>query len=167
MQQITFKTGREYAEGRRVSMLNRTAEGLAARVTGTEGEKYEVSLKPSVGKIDSSCTCQSWNKFGSHCKHVVAVGLVYLARLRTAADTEVIPGTVPEAVPNPEEGAPEAAEEPADRVLLPALAKLESWIGLSALPDYEFIYRIAPIVQGTSGRQWVFDVRRIDQQAIG
>ena len=48
VQAITFKTGREYAEGRRVSMLTRTAEGLAARVIGTEGEKYEVSLKPSV-----------------------------------------------------------------------------------------------------------------------
>ncbi|MBS1150430.1 MAG: SNF2/helicase domain protein [Myxococcaceae bacterium] len=167
VQPITFKTGREYAEGRRVSNLARTPDGLAARVTGTEGEKYEVSLKPSVGKILSACSCQSWNKFGPHCKHVVAVGLVYLARLRSAADTEVLPGTVTEAPPAAEEPVDELPEATAEVVSLPALAKLESWIGLSALPDYEFIYRIAPIVLGTSGRQWVLDVRRLDQQAKG
>ncbi len=165
VQPITFKTGREDAEGRKVSMLTRTPEGLSARVTVADGERCDVEVKPSVGKIASSCTCASWNKFGPHCRHVVAAALVYLARLRTAADTEVAPGSAPQA-----EGAEEPAaplEEAPEAVSLPALAKLESWLGLSALPDYEFIYRIAPITQGTSGRQWVLDVRRIDQQAKG
>ncbi len=177
VQSITFKTGREYAEGRRVSNLARSAEGISAKVTGTESDKYDVTMKPAVGKIESHCSCNSWNKFGPHCKHVVAVGLVYLARLRTADNTEVIPGTVPETpaqAANPlEESTPAAdlPEEPqmpaGDGTSLPALAKLESWIGLSAQTDYEFIYRVAPILQGTSGRQWVLDVRRIDQQAKG
>ena len=39
-------------------------------------------------------------------------------------------------------------------VAFPALAKLENWLGLSALPDYEFLYRLTPSHPGaTGGRQ--------------
>ncbi len=151
VQPMTFKKGREYAEGRRVSMLQRNDDGsITARVTGSEGEKYDVSLRPGeAGALLSQCNCQSWSKYGPHCKHVVAMALVYLARLR-AAETKPSPA-----------GAPEEA------VSLPALAKLENWLGLSALPDFEFLYRLSAVPQGAGARHWVMDVRRLDAQSKG
>jgi superfamily II DNA or RNA helicase len=150
----TFKKGREYAEARRVSGLARTDVGIAARVTGSEGQKYDVQLAPAEdGGIESLCTCEAWNKYGPHCKHVVAVGLVYLARLRARAESEAAASTAP---------ASEAAP-----VSLPALAKLENWLGLSALPDVEFHYRLSPGTGATGGRLWTIDVRRADQAAKG
>src|SRR6185295_3177412 len=103
-------------------------------------------------QLTSSCTCVSWNKYGPHCKHVVAAATVYLMRLQKAA-----------AALN------EVAREtggPSMSVSLPALAKLESWLGLSSLPDYEFLYRLTPTNSG-GGRQWVVDVRRQDAQMKG
>src|SRR5438045_607846 len=108
---MTFKKGREYAEGRRVSMLQRNDDGsITARVTGSEGEKYDVRLEAGAqpGTLSSQCSCQSWNKYGPHCKHVVAMARVYLTRVR-AAETKP-------------EGAP--AAPPEEVVALPALAKL-------------------------------------------
>lgn len=146
---MTFKKGRQYAEARRVSMLARTDVGIAAKVAGSEGEKYDVQLAPlDEGRLESLCNCQSWNKYGPHCKHVVAAALVYLARIRARA-----------------EAATDAP--PPDAVSLPALAKLENWLGLSALPDLEFQYRLTPTNSPTGGRIWVVDVRRLDQQAKG
>jgi hypothetical protein len=147
---MTFKKGRQYAEARRVSMLARTDVGLAAKVSGSEGEKYDVQIAPHEdGTLESSCTCQSWNKYGPHCKHVVAAALIYLARVRARAEVE-------------------APATPAnDPVPLPALAKLENWLGLSALPDVEYQYRLSPTNAPTGGRIWVIDVRRVDQQAKG
>src|SRR5262249_56599243 len=55
---------------------------------------------------------------------------------------------------------------PTDVVALPALAKLEGWIGLSALPDYEFVYRLSQS-SGTGQRHWVLDVRRQDAPGKG
>ena len=147
---MTFKKGRQYAEARRVSMLARTEVGIAAKVAGSEGEKYDVQLAPlEEGRLESLCNCQSWNKYGPHCKHVVAAALVYLARIRARA-----------------EAATDAPMAP-DPVSLPALAKLENWLGLSALPDLEFQYRLTPTNSPTGGRIWVVDVRRLDQQAKG
>jgi hypothetical protein len=149
---MTFKKGRQYAEARRVSMLARTEVGIAAKVAGSEGEKYDVQLAPlEEGRLESLCNCESWNKYGPHCKHVVAAALVYLARVRARADAAPIPGASP--APDP--------------VSLPALAKLENWLGLSALPDLEFQYRLTPTNAPTGGRIWVVDVRRLDQQAKG
>ncbi len=150
----TFKMGREYAEGRRVSMLTREGEKITARVAGSEGQRYNVQLQPGEGKVDSHCNCESWDKNGPHCKHVVAAALVYLARIRQAA-AAAMAGEA--AVPAP----------PVDSVSLPALAKLESWLGLSALPDYEFLYRLTPVSPGTGQRHWVVDVRRTDAQQKG
>lgn len=151
VQPETFKKGREYAEGRRVSGLGRTEVGIAATVTGSEGQKYQVQLAPTdEGGLESLCTCDAYGKYGLHCKHVVAIGLVYLARLKARSPTEGM-ATAPEA----------------DPVSLPALAKLENWLGLSALPDLEFHYRLSPSPGATGGRVWVLDVRRTDQAAKG
>src|SRR5206468_2202861 len=142
-----------------------------------------------VGKIRSHCTCQAWNRYGPHCKHVVAAALVYLARmrqaaLREAARREGLEVAVPSAttsrgtaaavavsdpMPAPAAGEDGDGETPeSDAALrpaspdggvptLPALAKLENWLGLSALSDLEFFYRITPN-PGTSGaRTWVMD----------
>ncbi|MHB8878325.1 MAG: SNF2-related protein, partial [Myxococcaceae bacterium] len=113
------------------------------------GERYQVEVRPGEGKVESSCNCPSWNKYGPHCKHVVAAALVYLARSRPAA---------------PEALAPSPA---AEVIALPALAKLENWLGLSSLPDYEFLYRLTAIVAGPGNRHWVMDVRRQDAQVKG
>ncbi|MFZ5439117.1 MAG: SNF2-related protein [Myxococcota bacterium] len=155
VQPTTFQKGRQYAEARRVSGLARTDVGIAATVTGSEGQKYQVQLAPTdEGAIESLCNCESWNKYGSHCKHVVAAGLVYLARVRARAESAAVAG-------------PAGAANDADPVSLPALAKLENWLGLSALPDLEFHYRLTPAPAATGGRIWVVDVRRADQAAKG
>ncbi|MBL8935570.1 MAG: DEAD/DEAH box helicase [Archangium sp.] len=176
----TFKKGRQYAEARRVSMLGRTEIGIAARVTGSEGQKYDVQVAPAEpGKIESSCTCDAWGKYGPHCKHVVAVALIYLARIRAAQTAAGVAPAKAAATPAPEE--PEEKEEaspldaetpapqvdPVDPVGVPTVAKLENWLGLSALPDLEFVYRITPTNAQTGGRTWVVEARRADQQAKG
>ena len=86
---------------------------------------------------------------------------------------ESVPLEAADAVDPAEAGEPEeeipVPEYPpsADPVNLPALAKVESWLGLSSLPDYEFLYRLTPANTGTGGRHWVMDVRRQDAQMKG
>lgn len=148
----TFTKGREVAQAQRVSMLARTDVGIAAKVTGGEGEKYDVQVAPhDDGTLDSLCSCAAWNKDGRHCKHVVAASLVYLARLKANAANE------PTADGDGRE----------ETVSLPALAKLENWLGLSSQPDVEMLYRLTPAPNAPGGRNWVLDVRRVDQQAKG
>ncbi|MCA2978600.1 MAG: SWIM zinc finger family protein, partial [Myxococcaceae bacterium] len=168
VQPMTFKKGRQYAEARRVSMLGRTEIGIAARVAGSEDQKYDVQLAPAEGgAIDSSCTCESWGKYGNHCKHVVAVALVYLARIRAAQGPVAAPAGGGEAKTEPTPApAPESAEA-VDPVGVPTVAKLENWLGLSALPDLEFVYRLTPTNAQTGGRSWIVEARRADQQAKG
>jgi superfamily II DNA or RNA helicase len=175
-----FQQGRQYAETRRVTGLGRTDVGIAAKVSGSNGEKYDTQVAPpsEAGALESLCTCTQWGKDGLHCKHVVAVALVYLARLRssqaaanaaaaseggdageTADARETAKSTETQSEATPSNGA--------DSVALPALTKLESWLGLSAQPDIEFHYRLG-IATGANGqRNWVVDVRRADQPAKG
>ncbi|MEW5740974.1 MAG: SNF2-related protein [Myxococcota bacterium] len=151
---LTFQKGREYAEARKVSMLARTDVGIAAKVIGSTGNKYDVQVAPhDDGTLDSLCNCQAWNKDGRHCKHVVAASLVYLARLKAAGSLEAPPV--------------DARASNDESVPLPALAKLENWLGLSAQPDVELLYRLAPTPGAPGGKTWVLDVRRVDQQAKG
>ncbi len=202
VQPTTFKKGREYAQSRRVSALARVGGAITARVTGNEGQKYDVKIQPENGNFTSQCNCESWNKYGPHCKHVVAVALVYLARLRAAGQKPDVPPVESASLDNPPpngaaansdenesengsaggDSAGDASEEvngtdtsveslpvarPDDVVPLPALAKLENWLGLSALPDLEFLYRLSAVPQGAGARHWVIDVRRLDQQGKG
>lgn len=173
VQPMTFKKGRDYAEGRRVSLMALGGNALKAKVLGSDAKRYDVEVKPGTPGVLSQCNCESWGKYGPHCKHVVAVALVYLARLRAngaaanaaAAPTPVEPaadsatGVTAALVPAPAATAENAA--------LPALAKLENWLGLSALPDVEFQYRVTPSAAGGHARHWVMDVRRIDAPAQG
>ncbi|QRK08188.1 DEAD/DEAH box helicase [Archangium violaceum] len=195
VQPTTFKKGREVAETRRVFGLQREGNRIRAQVAGSSSpeERYEVALEVGDGKATSRCTCPSWNVYGPHCKHVVAAALVFAARLRasmiassaTAAAAAAASAAAPaaavspvrEAAEAPPEGEAEAdsevpvpmAEDSAvmDPVSLPALAKVESWLGLSALPDYEFLYRLTPSNTGPGGRHWLVDVRRQDAQMKG
>ena len=125
---------------RRVTIGTVQGGKVTAQVAGASGGSYEVELEIKDGHVNSACSCVSWNKYGPHCKHVVAMALVYLARLRAAE-------TKPEAVAD-------------EAVALPALAKLENWLGLSALPDFEFLYRLSAVPQGAGARHWVMDVRK-------
>src|SRR5581483_4272961 len=128
----------------------------------SNGERYDVRIEPQdAGLVQSQCTCESWNKYGPHCKHVVAAALVYLARLRAAEPKSPPP---PTAAANDLPPAPASSEE---AVSLPALAKLENWLGLSALPDFEYLYRLSAVPQGAGARHWVMDVRRLDAQGKG
>jgi superfamily II DNA or RNA helicase len=178
VQPTTFKKGREVAENRRVFGLQREGDRIRAQVAGSEGERYETILTLADGKATSTCTCQSWNVYGPHCEHVVAVALIYAARFRPPPPP-ARPAPQPESTPAPTEAAPsnevvddETPVEPeqppmGDPVNLPALAKVESWLGLSSQPDYDFFYRLTPSNTGTGGRHWVVDVRRQDAQTKG
>jgi len=145
----TFKKGREYAESGRVSQLTIDAGTIHALVAGGDGAEYTVEIQPTAEGVQSRCDCPAWDKYGPHCKHVVAAALVYLARLRASEARGPSDGVSAEATAGP------------------ALVKLESWLGLSALPDYEFLYRLTPTGIGTANRHWVVDVRRQDAQTRG
>ena len=143
VQPMTFKKGRQYAEARRVSGLSRTDVGIAATVTGSEGQKYAVQLAPTDdGAIESMCNCESWNKYGAHCKHVVAAGPgVPGPGARAGRGRRRPRGAGQHAKARPPKNDTTVPER-ADRAR--ALAKLENWLGLSALPDLEFHYRLTP-----------------------
>ena len=175
VQPLTFKAGREYAEGRRVSNLGREAEAVTARVLGSRGERYAVTFRPGEGKVESTCECSSW-KPGQHCKHIVAAALIYLARTRQATAAAEQSEQVEAEQADLAKQAEAPLEDPVDAagylpgaeiITLPALAKLESWLGLSSQPDYDFLYRLGPANTGTGGRHWIVDVRRQDAQAKG
>ncbi|MGA9524692.1 MAG: DEAD/DEAH box helicase [Myxococcaceae bacterium] len=168
VQPTTFKKGREYAQSRRVSLLGKRGDRVAATVVGSEGESYELEFWPGEkGAVGSQCSCASHDKYGPHCKHVVAAALIYRAKMRTAilrAMSEASPKQEPE--PEQDSGASEPVHVAVESASLPALAKLENWLGLSSIPDHEFLYRLSPST-GTGGRHWVVDVRRSDAQAKG
>ena len=103
---------------------------------------------PRTGRVKSQCSCPAWGEYGPHCKHVVA--LAYADRAETL-------GPAPASEP----------ARPADIVPLPALAKLESWLGLSAAGEPSFVYRLAPAHPRAAGRSWLFDVRRRDAKDGG
>lgn len=152
VQPTSFKKGRDYAGLGRVSSLSREGSILYGGIAGSEGHPYRASLDTAARPLVSTCTCQAWNRYGPHCKHVVAVGLAHLAAERPP-------------IPAAPELSPEAPS--ADVVPLPAVAKLESWLGLSSLPDHSFVYRIMPAHARSGGRAWLVDARRRDAQTAG
>ncbi|MBX5484012.1 MAG: SNF2 helicase associated domain-containing protein [Myxococcaceae bacterium] len=192
VQPTTFKKGRELAETRRVTMLAREGRNIVATVLGSEGDPYQVALWREGEKVGSTCTCPAHNQYGPHCKHVVAAGLLYRARIRAirARNGEIVavgtshqneaagqnaandltgspPSDAEDARASEGAGDPPPGSRGDDPLVLPALAKLENWLGLSAIPDHEFLYRLTPAHGATGGRHWIVDVRRIDQQAKG
>jgi superfamily II DNA or RNA helicase len=145
VQPTTFKKGRDVAREGRVRRWSDEADGMRrGEVAGSSGEGYQtsVALNPD-GTAISRCTCPAWGEYGSHCKHAVALA---------HADRMEILGS-----PRPAEPARSAEVVP-----LPALAKLESWLGVSAAGEPSFVYRLAPAHPRASGRSWLFDVRRRD-----
>lgn len=174
VQPTTFKQGREVAESRRVFGLNREGDRISAQVAGSSGERYQTALHLGNGRATSTCTCPSWNVEGPHCKHVVAAALIYAARFRPPGPPAPRPAEPVAAAPEPKEAVvddePHVEPVPSsgDPVSLPALAKVESWLGLSSQPDYEFFYRLTAASTGNgSTRQWIIDVRRQDAQTKG
>jgi len=142
VQPTTFKKGRDVARDGRVRRWADDAAGVRrGEVAGSSGETYqtEVSLD-GEGAVNSRCSCPAWGEYGPHCKH--AVGLAFADQV-------------------------EAGGPPAEVVALPALAKLESWLGLSASGEPSFVYRLAPAHPRASGRSWLFDVRRRDGKEGG
>ncbi|NTX12318.1 DEAD/DEAH box helicase [Myxococcus sp. CA051A] len=174
VQPTIFKKGREVAESRRVFGLQREGDHIRAQVASSTGERYEVVLALGDGRATSTCTCQSWNVDGPHCKHVVAAALIYAARFRPPPRPQpVVAAPVEPTAPNGnnevvDNEVPVEPEGPVvDAVNLPALAKVESWLGLSSQPDYEFFYRLTAANTNSGSRQWVVDVRRQDAQTKG
>jgi superfamily II DNA or RNA helicase len=145
VQPTTFKKGRDVAREGRVRRWSDEGDGMRrGEVAGSSGEAYQssVGLNPD-GTVFSRCTCPAWGEYGPHCKHAVA--------LAHADRTETL-------------GPPRPAEpvRSGEVVPLPALAKLESWLGISAAGEPSFVYRLAPAHPRASGRSWLFDVRRRD-----
>jgi len=145
VQPTVFQKGRTYAETRRVSLSAIEDTGIFGQVSGSQGQRYEVHVAPNSSGVDSKCTCAGWEKKGPHCKHVVGLALVYLAKLRASQN-----------------------QSKADSVASqPALVQLEKWSGFSAVPEFEFFYRLSlSSVKGQTHR-WMVDVRRVDAPGKG
>jgi len=145
VQPTIFQKGRTYAETRRVSLGAVEEARILGQVSGSQGQRYEVQVSPNSSGVDSQCSCAGWEKKGPHCKHVVALALVYLAKLRASQN-----------------------HSQADSVATqPALVQLEKWSGFSAVPEFEFFYRLS--VSSTKGQahRWMVDVRRSDAPGKG
>ncbi len=151
VQPTSFKKGRDYAGLGRVLGLTRSGSVLSGSIAGSEGQPYLSTLDTAARPLLSSCTCQAWNRYGPHCKHVVAVALAQLQAERAA----------------PAAAEPVVEPKGAEVVPLPAVAKLESWLGLSSLPDHAFVYRIMPAHARSGVRAWLVDVRRKEAQTAG
>jgi superfamily II DNA or RNA helicase len=145
VQPTVFQKGRTYAETRRVSLSAVEDTCVAGQVSGSQGQRYEVQVAPNASGVDSKCTCTGWEKKGPHCKHVVALALVYLAKLRASHN-----------------------QSKADSVASqPALVQLEKWSSFSAVPEFEFFYRLSVSSVKGQAYRWMMDVRRLDAPGKG
>ncbi len=172
VQPITFKKGRECAETRRVFGLQREGDRIRPRSPAPRASAMKWRSSPRTARsppgaparrgTPTARTASTWSPRRS----------IYAARFRPPPP----PPKREEPPPAPEPVAEAEVEEEvavpdlppgADAASLPALAKVESWLGLSAQPDYEFLYRITPSTTGPGGRHWIIDVRRQDAQMKG
>ena len=71
---LSRKRGLEYFEAGRVSVLERTADVLAAKVAGT-AQRYVTLFKRSDSQVHYSCTCPHFEREASGCKHLWATAL--------------------------------------------------------------------------------------------
>ncbi|HEX7838996.1 MAG TPA: SWIM zinc finger family protein, partial [Kofleriaceae bacterium] len=75
-----YPRGKAYFDERRVQALVVTAGAAWGTVIGSAA--YQVRIELASGELRSACTCP----VGGGCKHVVALGLAYLAEQETSAD---------------------------------------------------------------------------------
>jgi len=145
VQPTIFQKGRTYAETQRVSLSAVEDTCIVGQVSGSQGQRYEVQVAPNASGIESKCNCAGWEKKGPHCKHVVGLALVYLAKLRASQN-----------------------QSRADSVASqPALVQLEKWSGFSAVPEFEFFYRLSVSSVKGQAHRWMMDVRRLDAPGKG
>jgi hypothetical protein len=85
---------------RRLGLTHRVLQMCTGDLSFTAAIKYDVEVWPENEQISSRCNCESWNKYGPHCKHVVAACLLYLARLRQQAEDPAAPPAA-DAAPRP------------------------------------------------------------------
>ncbi len=73
-----YARGEEYFVQGMVLSLVRRAQSLQARVEGSEGEPYRVSVQwQSDGGVEANCSCPYMEEWDGWCKHVVAALLYY------------------------------------------------------------------------------------------
>jgi len=145
VQPTVFQKGRTYAQTRRVLLSGVEDAHVIGQVTGSQGQRYEVQVGPDAGGINSNCSCAGWEKKGPHCKHVVGLALVYLAKLRANQN-----------------------QSKADSVASqPVLVQMEQWSGFSAIPELEFFYRLSVSSVKGQTRRWTVDIRRLDAPGKG
>ncbi|MCL2011582.1 MAG: DEAD/DEAH box helicase [Cystobacterineae bacterium] len=145
VQPTVFQKGRTYAETRRVLLVAVEDACIIGQVSGSQGQRYEVQVAPNSSGIGSTCNCAGWEKKGPHCKHVVGLALVYLAKLRASQN-----------------------QSKAERVAAqPVLVQLEKWSGFSAVPEFEFFYRLSVSSIKGQAHRWMMDIRRLDAPGKG
>ncbi|MEI9947845.1 MAG: DEAD/DEAH box helicase [Pseudomonadota bacterium] len=71
---LSRKRGLEYFEAGRVSLIERTADVLAAEVTGS-GDRYLALFVRSDSHVRYSCTCPHFEREANGCKHLWATAL--------------------------------------------------------------------------------------------
>ncbi len=71
---LSRKRGLEYFEAGRVSVIERTADVLAAEVTGS-GNRYLALFRRSDSHVRYSCTCPHFEREATGCKHLWATAL--------------------------------------------------------------------------------------------
>src|SRR5262249_46060719 len=132
VQPTSFKKGRDVARDGRVLRWSDDADGMRrGEVAASSGEPYQVEVGLNAARtVKSRCTCPAGGECGPHCKHAGA--------LAHADQVDVAPPARPT---EPTRPGPPPRE--AEVVPLPALAKLESWLGLSAAGEPSFVYRLA------------------------
>ncbi len=77
-----FQRGEEYFSNGAVGPLRNVGEMISATVKGSD--TYQVELRDDDGELSYDCTCPRAAE-GYFCKHCVALGLAWLARISSAA----------------------------------------------------------------------------------
>jgi superfamily II DNA or RNA helicase len=98
--------GREYFQRDVVRILFADSEFVSARVTGSQGQEYDVDLERETDELVYSCDCPFFDEHFEVCKHVWATILElekigYIQKWPVAFPTKVIPAI---ADPTDEEG---------------------------------------------------------------
>lgn len=156
-----FADGRRTAEAQRVAEITKSSTSVSTAVADDAGSSQTVVIRRTAAEgFESSCTCTASEDSGGHCQHVVAAALVYLARIGVGRETKPGGGS------SEPSGNGDASEIPsALGAAGPSPTKLEDWLGLSATPDGELVYRLS-VMPGQS-RTWTIDVRHPDAQIKG
>ena len=94
---VYFERGVDYHDAGNVVQLYAGNDSITARVQGSELAPYQVRFWSEKQQLQWGCACPLGDE-GSFCKHLVAVGLAYLADGEIDNEPDIDSGVTPEEI---------------------------------------------------------------------